>query len=356
MISQARLRANAQNAQKSTGPTTDEGKSRSRQNAVTHGLSAQGPATAPAPNLDDAASLRVAQWSESLNPSDAREEWLVEQMARASVRIDRCRVEEDALHDRASFRAEACWDNDQDVAAEETAARLASDPSRVASRLRQSSHGSAWLRLRWDALARIAVSQGSWNDAQRSLAFDLLGVPESLRPDDPRLPETADAALLASLARAEVAKLDRAIFEGLSDLDTLDRDQALTGVSFETSPPARLLRRYESAAWRVYWFADREFKASRASTPVAEVPIAPAPVPMFEPEPEPELVFSPDAPEQPRPSPIPQAVRTISPYAYLDLVTPDSPSLGMIHQRSRLTGGSPLPNRQARRAARSGAR
>jgi hypothetical protein len=41
MSTQAQIKANRQNAQKSTGPKTDEGKAAASQNAVKHGLFAE---------------------------------------------------------------------------------------------------------------------------------------------------------------------------------------------------------------------------------------------------------------------------------------------------------------------------
>ena len=41
MASQAQIRANQENAQKSTGPSTEEGKRRSSMNAMTHGILAE---------------------------------------------------------------------------------------------------------------------------------------------------------------------------------------------------------------------------------------------------------------------------------------------------------------------------
>src|SRR5205807_659091 len=158
-------------------------------------------------------------WGPSLGPVGPREEWLVEQMAGASVRIDRCRTEEQALRSRSAHRAEVCWDDDQQLLVEEIGARLARDPSRVQQRLRQTVQGCEWLFARWEALGRIAESVGTWDEGQRSLAFDLLGVPPELRTADARLADDGDAPALAALARAEMEALVRTTEAGLVDLD-----------------------------------------------------------------------------------------------------------------------------------------
>ena len=75
-ISQARLEANRRNAQKSTGPRTDEGKKNSSQNAVTHGCRAE---TLVLRDEDPAAlEQRRAAWRACLAPGDDVEERLVE--------------------------------------------------------------------------------------------------------------------------------------------------------------------------------------------------------------------------------------------------------------------------------------
>ena len=98
MISNGRLEANRQNALKSTGPKTVEGKAASRLNAVKHGLSSQSYVLD-----DDFVERRTEEWGRTFHPSTPREEWVVQQMARASVRIDLCQVQEFAQ--RGRFRA-----------------------------------------------------------------------------------------------------------------------------------------------------------------------------------------------------------------------------------------------------------
>ena len=87
-----RAEINRRNAARSTGPRTPEGKQRSKFNAVKHGMSATTPVL---PGEDpDAFRHRLDAWAEALAPDDAVEQFLVEQAATASWKIERAdRVE-----------------------------------------------------------------------------------------------------------------------------------------------------------------------------------------------------------------------------------------------------------------------
>ena len=216
----------------------------------------------------------------------------------ASVRIDLCQVQEFAQRGRFRARAAVCWEQDQQLAVEDLASRLSRDPARVVRKLHQSSQGTDWLLQRWQALARIAEANGTWDEPQRSLAFDMLGIPSPLRACDPILPLDADGLMLAALASREIALLNFAAANHLNDLDAFDQHVASEGLAFDTSAPAILLRRYELAAWRIFRWAEDELKYKRkrilmgidaAFQPSSNsfVPLAPEPEPSREPEPTP---------------------------------------------------------------------
>ena len=71
-----RAAINRRNAQKSTGPRTPEGKSRSRFNALKHGMTAK---TLVLPGEDaDVLQQRIEAWTSDLQPQNEVEQFLVE--------------------------------------------------------------------------------------------------------------------------------------------------------------------------------------------------------------------------------------------------------------------------------------
>ena len=93
-ISAARLAANRQNAAKSSGPKTVEGKERSRRNALKHGLTGAG-IVLPTEDLG-AIEARFADFEEDLRPSGGVARFLVQRAALLSVRLDRAAIQEAA--------------------------------------------------------------------------------------------------------------------------------------------------------------------------------------------------------------------------------------------------------------------
>src|SRR5689334_21817312 len=88
MISEQRLAANRQNAARSTGPRTEAGKELSRRNSLKLGLTGAGVVLAD----DDAAEVEAKRelFSATIDTANEVEAVLVERMALASVRMNRC--------------------------------------------------------------------------------------------------------------------------------------------------------------------------------------------------------------------------------------------------------------------------
>ena len=128
MISAKQLQANRNNAQKSTGPKTQEGRSRSRMNALRHGLTGQ---VTTMTDEDRAAHEQFSQaLIKSLAPEGAMETQLAQRIATDSWRLNRASAIEDnlfalGLHQNAG---QICPDHDQ-VDAALTSARVFTEES-----------------------------------------------------------------------------------------------------------------------------------------------------------------------------------------------------------------------------------
>jgi len=180
MTTQRQIDANRRNAQKSTGPKTDEGKARSRGNALVHGLSGSGVVLSP--DDHDEVAERLESWRPSYRPETPRGEWYFRQVVVNSVRVDRCQRDEAVQLQYVSRRASGCWDDDRRVEAESLAAGLSARPALTAAKLRQTKHGALWLVDRWRGLAEAAeTSGGAWSESESATAFDLLGTPPDRR-------------------------------------------------------------------------------------------------------------------------------------------------------------------------------
>src|SRR5262245_54336453 len=207
-VSEARLRANRENAQKSTGPRTPEGKERSRANGLRHGLSGEG-IVLPEPMRAEVERL-IAIYTEKFQPRDDDERELVRRRALASARSDVAWGIETIFILSASERAEsdALWESDRETEAADLGAKLARRPGPTLARLKGRLHGVRWLRERWLCLDVALDQNGSWDDGERRMALMLLGTPEEFLDKDPWGLARSTREELKEVVRSQVDRLD----------------------------------------------------------------------------------------------------------------------------------------------------
>jgi hypothetical protein len=268
------LASNRRNAILSCGPKTESGKSRSKRNALKHGLTGEGIVV---PDEDQAAIQdRFEAFEAVMKPKDAVGQYLVNRMALMSVRMDRSARHESAVITNAMLGA-------KDVEAEarlqelrDLVTLLDTDPAEAIRLLRRTPQGFDWQIQAWRTL-QADLASGRWvihhgNRAEQLLGrepdyfsrnrfivlthgsmgtFALLG-PDNwpdLAPDDRR---QAARAELAVLIAAEIDRLEKER-AGL-DHESFARRAATAPARalFGTSKEAILARKYEAAAEREF--------------------------------------------------------------------------------------------------------
>jgi hypothetical protein len=160
-LSDARIRANQQNAAHSTGPKTEAGKDRARGNALKHGLRAE---TVLLP--DDLKHMRgqMDAWTADLKPDGAVQTWLVAHAAAASIRVDRCLAVETAALGKLVRKAIADWTRKRRARVRKRATHLDTDPAGTVARLKESAYGCDWLLTKWGWLEHLLREAGAWDE------------------------------------------------------------------------------------------------------------------------------------------------------------------------------------------------
>ncbi len=106
--SEARLRANRLNAQKSTGPRTEEGKQRASLNATRHGLTAQ--VLTLTPEELKALQLLITDFEKQYAPANTQEKHLVHMLAQLQYRLHRIMATEHNLFAIGLTENSEFWD------------------------------------------------------------------------------------------------------------------------------------------------------------------------------------------------------------------------------------------------------
>ena len=288
-ISEAKLAANRRNAARSTGPKTPEGKERSRQNALKHGLTGQGVAL---PTEDKAEiESRFASLQGQMRPkSDAGEE-LVRRVAFLTVRLRRCEKHETSETARRIRHAIARFDDERLAAVEAQAAKLYEEPATTVRRLQMTPEGIDWLLNEW-AILRADLNhedKNRWTTNHRSRFDTLLGlnpggyriarimalseaVLGGLYHLDKKDGEGLDAPARTEWARGELTRLIDVEVARLNEVRgridheaiAADRAEAVDRALFDASPESILARKYEAATERAMYRALKEFRQVEA--------------------------------------------------------------------------------------------
>jgi hypothetical protein len=216
MTTPNRAEINRRNAARSTGPKTPEGKSRSRLNALKHGLTAR---TLVLPGEDpEALRGRLEAFVTFLEPRNELEQYLAEEAAQSSWQIDRARRAEAAR--LAAFEldrlAEETFRQEDEALA--LGRRLFHDPrgplplyphaeyqprqprvsdsgliddpdqpARLVHRLESTAAGCRWLLDRWAGLRALLDRGLAWQSPDKLKAIRLLGKQPLDAVDDPEV-------------------------------------------------------------------------------------------------------------------------------------------------------------------------
>ena len=248
-------------AHRSGGPRTPEGKEQSRRNALKRGLRSK---IVFPDDLNVLVEQRIKDFFADFDPKSTYEEMLVRDMAVSSARFERCASLSIADLIRTADRASYCWEHDRRMSVEVYAARISKDPQRIARGLRGSCQGSDWLIERWEILGTIALETGRWDDDQRRLAFDMLGVPRELRTVSNKVPGGDDVAGLIALVETQITKLRDEQEAVLDDLNDAEQAMSMSGMPLQEDAATARLRKEESRARNDFAKARTELLRFRA--------------------------------------------------------------------------------------------
>jgi hypothetical protein len=203
-VTPKQIAANQRNALLSTGPNTDAGKAKSRQNALKHGLCAM---VLDVPGEDPAVfDQRLNDWNSELNPhGSSLDAYLVTLMTRHSINLDRCFSIQTAKV--AQLSRDAIKDHDEEVAREvedllvhltqtqqykecNKRGLLKADylkigpppqPGHAVRRLLSTARGCQALFDEWDLLKAAMAEPPTWDNDDAIRAANLMGASASTR-------------------------------------------------------------------------------------------------------------------------------------------------------------------------------
>jgi hypothetical protein len=175
-----RRKINIENSKKSTGPTSARGREIASMNAMTHGLTAK---VLALPGEDpQIVEIQINQFVDYYQPVAPGEMLLVEEAARAAIRLRRYARHEAALLSDQVDNVAVKRDAEEAERLTALCYELSKDPNSTTQRMKRFSLGASYLLDRWNELEAVLDKHGCWPDnAQMNDAVTFLGdFPENL--------------------------------------------------------------------------------------------------------------------------------------------------------------------------------
>ena len=227
MSSDKQIEANRENARKSTGPKTEEGKERSRQNAFKHGMSGGGEGVLLPPEDLTLFQERFQEWTNDARPEGPLEVYLLGRAAFASVRADRCDRHEIVVIKRKRAKAIDAWESAQASKIQALVNDLAENPAQSVGGLCEFTRGCEWLQTRWNGLKQALDDTKTWNAQQCERASHLLAA-TALSPAASDADRTAlRAQMLAVRTEIDLDEADQWLDIGTGHLPIEARREAV---------------------------------------------------------------------------------------------------------------------------------
>ena len=204
--------------------------------------------------MDMASRILERNWilDSEFHPKTRYQQMLIADMALAKARLDRCAELLIDNENRYIDRTLDYYEYDQRVRAVRLLEKIGRFPERTALGLSGFKQGVELMITTWQGLANALVHNGDWDDDQRRLSLDLMGLPIVLRVGLPLLRGTVDQATMAATAAREIARLNDLLEDWLDEQYDYSHDDALAGLASEFDPTTKRLQRYEKMSQRGY--------------------------------------------------------------------------------------------------------
>jgi hypothetical protein len=173
LTTEERAEINRENASHSTGPVTDDGRAKSRQNALKHGLRAE---VVPLPHEDpETVRIRTRLWNDHYLPKSPAAQHLLNECVQATLLADRVHKYHAAALSEQVNNALTDWEKNREETLEYFLGRLPQDPQNACLGLLASSLGCRWVIAQWERLQAILDTTGYWSEDERDEVVRLLG-------------------------------------------------------------------------------------------------------------------------------------------------------------------------------------